>query len=82
MTNPFFPEIHGIFGLGCMRFPKIGEEIDKEQVCRMVDAFLEAGFNGTQGTVLCVHLPKNKTGCITFTGDPACLIFTCYDMTL
>ena len=54
MTNPFFPEIHGIFGLGCMRFPKIGEEIDKEQVCRMVDAFLEAGFNGTQGTVLCV----------------------------
>ena len=45
MTNPFFPEIHGKFGLGCMRFPKIGEEIDKEQVCRMVDTFLEAGFN-------------------------------------
>lgn len=45
MTNRFFPEIHGKFGFGCMRFPKKGEEIDREQVCRMVDAFLEAGFN-------------------------------------
>ena len=44
-ANPFFPEIHGRFGFGCMRLPKQGEEIDKEQVCQMVDAFLEAGFN-------------------------------------
>ena len=22
--------------------------------------------HGAQGTVLCVHLPQNKTGCITF----------------
>lgn len=45
MTNQFFPEIHGKFGFGCMRFPKNGEEIDHAQVCRMVDAFLDAGFN-------------------------------------
>ena len=26
---------------------------------------------------------QNKTGCITFTGDPACFfIISCYDMTL
>ena len=43
--NRFFPEIHGKFGFGCMRFPKLGEEIDQAQVCQMVDAFLEAGFN-------------------------------------
>ena len=45
MTNPFFPEIHGKFGFGCMRFPKLGEEIDVEQVCRMVDKFLDSGLN-------------------------------------
>ena len=36
MTNPYFPEIHGIFGFGCMRFPKAGDEIDRAQVCQMV----------------------------------------------
>ena len=45
MNNPFFPEIQGKFGFGCMRFPKLGEEIDQEQVCRMVDAFLASGLN-------------------------------------
>ena len=45
MNNPFFPEIHGRFGFGCMRFPKLGEEIDQEQVCRMADAFLSSGLN-------------------------------------
>ena len=45
MTNPFFPEIHGKFGFGCMRFPKLGDAIDREQVSRMVDAFLDAGLN-------------------------------------
>ena len=45
MTNPFFPEIRGKFGFGCMRFPMSGEEIDTAQVCEMADAFLEAGFN-------------------------------------
>ena len=45
MNNPFFPEIHGRFGFGCMRFPKLGEEIDQEQVGRMADAFLSSGLN-------------------------------------
>ncbi|MDO4547597.1 MAG: aldo/keto reductase [Clostridia bacterium] len=31
-------------GFGLMRLPLIGEEIDMEQVRRMVDAFMEAGF--------------------------------------
>ena len=33
------------FGFGFMRLPMIGDEVDYEQTCRMVDAFLEAGFN-------------------------------------
>ena len=33
------------FGFGCMRLPMNGEEIDVAETCRMVDAFLEAGFN-------------------------------------
>ena len=33
------------FGFGCMRLPMKGEEVDTEQFQRMVDAFLEAGFN-------------------------------------
>ena len=33
-------------GFGLMRLPKIGEnEIDIEQVCRMVDKYLAAGMN-------------------------------------
>ena len=45
MNNPFFPEIHGKFGFGCMRFPMQADRIDVAQVEQMVDAFLEAGFN-------------------------------------
>ena len=33
------------FGFGCMRLPMIGEEVDHEQFCRMIDIFMEAGFN-------------------------------------
>ena len=33
------------FGFGMMRLPMKGAEVDTEQVCRMVDAFLERGFN-------------------------------------
>ena len=33
------------FGFGCMRLPMMGSEVDIEQTCRMVDAFLENGFN-------------------------------------
>ena len=40
-----FPEIKKNFGFGCMRLPKIGEQIDNAEMCRMVDSFLEKGFN-------------------------------------
>ena len=43
--NRFFPEIKKNFGFGCMRLPMAGDQVDLEQTCRMVDRFLEAGFN-------------------------------------
>ncbi len=43
--NPFFPEIHGNFGFGCMRLPMKDGEVDRDEFCRMTDAFLDAGFN-------------------------------------
>ena len=46
IANKFFPEIHGNFGFGCMRLPMLdGNTVDLEQVCRMTDAFIGAGFN-------------------------------------
>lgn len=33
------------FGFGCMRLPMLGDEVDVEQVKRMVDHFLDSGFN-------------------------------------
>ena len=33
------------FGFGFMRLPMIGDEVDIDHTCRMVDTFLEAGFN-------------------------------------
>lgn len=33
------------FGFGCMRFPMKDGEVDIEETNRMVDAFIEAGFN-------------------------------------
>ena len=33
------------FGFGCMRLPMNGEAVDVAETCRMVDAFLNAGFN-------------------------------------
>lgn len=33
------------FGFGCMRLPMKDGEVDTEQTCRMVDVFLENGFN-------------------------------------
>ncbi len=44
MNHPF-PEIKKNFGFGCMRFPTVGDQVDTAQVSKMVDAFLEAGFN-------------------------------------
>lgn len=43
--NQYFPEVKKNFGFGCMRLPMVNGEVDKEEMCRMVDAFLEAGFN-------------------------------------
>ncbi|MBQ3503372.1 MAG: aldo/keto reductase [Oscillospiraceae bacterium] len=40
-----FPEIKKNFGFGCMRLPMAGDQVDLEETCRMVDAFLDAGFN-------------------------------------
>ena len=40
-----FEEVKRNFGFGCMRLPMIGEEVDTAEVNRMVDAFIEAGFN-------------------------------------
>ena len=33
------------FGFGFMRLPMVDGEVDKEETCKMVDAFLAAGFN-------------------------------------
>ena len=43
--NRFFPEIKKNFGFGCMRLPMLGEQVDLETTAKMVDTFLEAGFN-------------------------------------
>ena len=40
-----FEEVKRNFGFGCMRLPMIEEEVDTAEVNRMVDAFIEAGFN-------------------------------------
>ena len=33
------------FGFGCMRLPMIGDKVDIPQTTKMVDTFLERGFN-------------------------------------
>ena len=43
--NACFEEVKKNFGFGCMRLPMAGEEVDVAETCRMVDAFLENGFN-------------------------------------
>ena len=43
--NTFFPEIKKNFGFGCMRLPVKDERVDYEEFCKMIDAFLDAGFN-------------------------------------
>lgn len=43
--NKFFPEVHGNFGFGCMRLPMNGEKVDYDAFSKMIDAFIDAGFN-------------------------------------
>ena len=40
-----FDEVKGSLGFGCMRLQMNGEEVDRAEFCRMVDAFLGAGCN-------------------------------------
>lgn len=44
-TNTYFESIKKNFGFGCMRLPMNGDEVDYEEFSRMVDTFLENGFN-------------------------------------
>lgn len=44
MSNKFFSDIKKNFGFGCMRLPMNGEEVDYEEMTKMVDIFLESGF--------------------------------------
>lgn len=41
----FFDEVKKNFGFGCMRFPMKDGEVDKEELCTMVDTFIAEGFN-------------------------------------
>ena len=45
MKNKYFEEVKGNFGFGFMRLPMNGEEVDHELTCKMVDTFMENGFN-------------------------------------
>ena len=40
-----FEKIKRNFGFGCMRLPMKDGEVNKVEFCRMIDAFLAAGFN-------------------------------------
>ncbi len=41
----FYPEVHNKLDFGCMRLPMSNEEVDTAQMKKMVDMFLERGFN-------------------------------------
>ena len=45
IQNPFFPEIHGNFGFGCMRLPMKNGKVNYDEFCRMADAFIASGLN-------------------------------------
>ena len=40
-----FEKIKKNFGFGCMRLKMDGDEVDHTEFCRMIDAFMDAGFN-------------------------------------
>lgn len=41
----YFEKIRKNFGFGCMRLPMVGDEVDYGETKKMVDYFLENGFN-------------------------------------
>ncbi len=41
----FFEGVNKKLGFGCMRLPMKDNEVDKNEMCKMVDAFIERGFN-------------------------------------
>ena len=43
--NSYFSGIRKNFGFGFMRLPMQGEEVDIAETTKMVDFFLENGFN-------------------------------------
>ena len=43
--NHYFPEIKKNFGFGCMRLPMVGDDIDSDAFCAMIDKFIDSGFN-------------------------------------
>lgn len=45
MKNKFYDNINGKLGFGCMRFPMKGKMVDLEETTKMIDAFIENGFN-------------------------------------
>ena len=45
MYNREFKEIKKHLAFGLMRLPMKDDKIDNEQVCRMVDLFIDSGFN-------------------------------------
>ena len=45
IQNPFFPEIRGNFGFGCMRLPMQDDRVDYRTFSDMADAFIASGLN-------------------------------------
>ena len=43
--NAVFPEVKKNFGFGCMRLPMKLTKVDYENFSKMVDTFIENGFN-------------------------------------
>lgn len=43
--NTYFKEIKKNFGFGCMRLPMKNDEVDYNEFNKMIDVFLEKGFN-------------------------------------
>ncbi len=45
MQNKYFSEVKGGFGFGCMRLKMVDGKVDRELFSKLVDAFIDAGFN-------------------------------------